>query len=346
MRVRVLGGGVYGTHLTLALAEDGYDVELHEIAPRLFAGASGNQPARLHQGFHYCRSKLTRAACQEHFAEFMARYGHLTHGVPVNVYAVAEHESLLDFGTYKQILRDEIEFVTVESVTSVSSAKEVTVERPAELGLRNVEGAILTGERHFIVDRAREHFTKALGNRVIYNQPPGEVDDPRWDVTVDCTFCAHDSIGIDRFEACLTVLLEGPTDRAVTVMDGPFGSIYPWDESQGLSSLTSAKWTPLARTPTWGAARVFLDGPTAKDAVAECSRGMFAQMVSFYPRIRDEYRIVDHRLAIRAMPRSAADARLVDVVRIGDRALRVRAGKLDAIFHAERVIRDMLREFE
>lgn len=73
---------------------------------------------------------------------------------------------------------------------------------------------------------------------------------------------------------------------------------------------------------------------------------MFSQMMEFYPRILGEYQIVGHRLAIRAMPRSAADARLVDVVRVGNRALRVRAGKLDAIFHAERVIRDMLREFE
>ncbi len=344
MRIRVLGGGVYGSHIALALSNDGMmDVELHEIAPRLFSGASGNQPARLHTGAHYCRSKLTRAACQEHFAEFMARYGHLTHGVPVNVYAVAEHESLLDFGTYKQVLRDEIEFVTVE--------------RPAELGLQNVEGAILTGERHFIVDRAREHFTKALGNRVIYNQPPGEVDDPRWDVTVDCTFCAHDSIGIDRFEACLTVLLEGPTDRAVTIMDGRFPSLYPWDEEQGLSSLTSAKWTPMALFCTWGEAREWLDDlharPIRLGERLACSEvgprhaaAMFDQMAGFYPRIRDEYRVVDHRLAIRAMPRSAADARLVDVVRVGDRALRVRAGKLDAIFHAERVIRDMLRDFE
>jgi hypothetical protein len=73
---------------------------------------------------------------------------------------------------------------------------------------------------------------------------------------------------------------------------------------------------------------------------------MLDQMATYYPKFRDEYMVAGHRLAIRAMPRSAADARLVDVVRLGERAIRIRAGKLDAIFHAERVIRDMLREFE
>jgi hypothetical protein len=47
-------------------------------------------------------------------------------------------------------------------------------------------------------------------------------------------------------------------------------------------------------------------------------------------------------MAIRAMPRSAAAARLVNVVRVGERAIRVRAGKLDAIFAAERCVMEML----
>jgi hypothetical protein len=331
MRIRVLGAGLYGAHLGKSLLADGHEVEIHEIADRVFAGATGNIPARLHRGQHYPRSKLTRDACQEHYTEFMAAYGEFTHGVAVNVYAVAEHDSLVDFGTYCQVLRDEIEFITVD--------------RPEELGLQNVEGAILTGERHVLADKLAAHFQCELADVLRFSKEPGVVDDPAWDLTIDCTSCANDGLNVDRYEACLTLLLEGPTDKAITVMDGPFPSLYPWDEAAGLSSLTSAKWTPLAQCRTWGEAHAFLYGHRAAAAVAEHSAPMFNQMVHFYPRLREEYRIADHRLAIRAMPRSAADARLVDVVRIGERAIRVRAGKLDAIFHAERMIRSMLPEF-
>jgi hypothetical protein len=281
-------------------------------------------------GQHYPRSGLTRAACQEHHAEFMARYGDFTHGVPLNVYAVAEHDSLVDFGTYRQILRDEIEFVTVE--------------RPAELGLRNVEGAILTGERHVLADKLAAHFAWVLKDHIEFGRPPGVVDDPAWDLTIDCTSCANDGLNVDRYEACLTLLLEGPVDRAVTIMDGPFPSLYPWDEERGLSSLTSAKWTPLLQTKTWADARAFLDGPDAKDAISDNARRMMIQMSAYFPAILG-YRVVGRLTAIRAMPRSAADARLVDVVPVGERVIRIRAGKLDAIFHAERVIRDMIRGF-
>lgn len=326
MKIRVLGAGWYGCHTAAALIADGHAVEVHEIADRIFAGASGGNPARLHQGFHYPRSRLTRAACQDHAALFEARYGHLTEGVPVNLYAVAAHDSLVDFGTYCQVLRGEVEFIAI---------------RPREFGLQNVEGAVLTGERHIVIDRARRHFEGELDGHVHFGIKPGRVDDPRWDLTVDATFCSNDAENIDRFEPCVTVLLKGPTTKAVTIMDGGFGSVYPWNEACGLSSLTSASLTPISKTcRSYAEARKILDEQSEHD-LKRRGWAMLNQMAQFWPGVMD-YEIADFLLSIRAMPRSAADARLVDVVRVGERAVRVRAGKIDAIFHAERVIKEIV----
>jgi hypothetical protein len=88
---------------------------------------------------------------------------------------------------------------------------------------------------------------------------------PGWDWTIDCTFCAHESAGVDRYEPCLVVLLEGPTDRAVTIMDGPFPSLYPWDEAQGLCSLSSALHTPSQQEiRTWWEAQAALQDATRR----------------------------------------------------------------------------------
>jgi hypothetical protein len=263
--------------------------------------------------------------------EFTAHYGHLTHGVGVNVYAIAAHDSLVDFGTYVQVLRGEVDFITID--------------RPEEFGLQNVEGAILTGERHLIVDKARAHFTDVLSGRVKYGVSPVVVDDPRWDLTLDCTFCANDEQNIDRFEPCVTALLYGPVDRATTIMDGAFGSLYPWDETEGLSSLTSASLTPISKTcKTWLEAKALLDEQQFCD-LTKRGDAMLDQMAHFWPAVRDKYKIAEFKLSIRAMPRSASDARLVDVVRVGERALRVRAGKIDAVFNAERLIKAQIREW-
>lgn len=328
MRIRILGGGWYGCHMALTLQRSGHEVELHEIADQLFAGASGGNPARLHLGPHYPRSKLTRALCQEHHDKFMKVYGALTRSVPVNIYAIAHADSLVDFGTYVQVLRGEIEFVTVE--------------RPAEFGLESVEGAILTGERHIVIDEARKYFAGLLEPMIRYGLPRRDVDSKEWDWTLDCTFCANDSEGIERYEPCITAIMKGPTDKAVTIMDGPFPSLYPWDERQGLNSLTSARYTPLGRFDTHAEARGLLES-IRRETIDTHVHNMVAQLASFWPESRERYELADVKLTIRAMPRSVASARLVDVIRIGDRALRVRAGKIDAILHAEQIIREIIR---
>lgn len=327
-RVRVLGGGWYGCSIALGLAGSGYEVEVHETRPRIFDGASGSIPARLHLGFHYPRSRMTRAACLEHSEAFMERYGHLTAGVPVNIYAIAADRSLVDFDQYVRTLQGEVEFVRIAD--------------PAEFGLQNVEGALLTGERHIVTDRARAFFESELGDRIRLSQPRAEqLDSDDWDMTVDCTFCANDSAGVDRYEPCLVLLLRGPTDRAVTIMDGPFPSLYPWDEEQSLCSLSSALWTPFSKElRSWQAAQDLIEQVPPEDCLGRAD-SMLESMAHFYPAIR-EYELADWKLSVRAMPLSGADTRLVDVIQLRDRLLRVRAGKIDAVIHAEKLVRAYL----
>lgn len=258
----------------------------------------------------------------------MARYGFLTRGVPINIYAIAADHSQIDFDQYVRTLSGEVEFVQIA--------------RPDEFGLQNVEGALLTGERHIITRLAREHFERQLGDCLKTGQPPtDDLQDPAWDLTIDCTFCAHESAGVDRYEPCLVVLLAGPTDRAVTIMDGPFPSLYPWDEAEGLCSLSSAVWTPFSKTiRSWHEAQSLLNGLSMAE-IADRANQMLDQMDGYYPAIR-RYEVADFLLSVRAMPLSGADTRLVDVVRLGERLLRVRAGKIDAVLDAEKLVRAQL----
>lgn len=330
MRIRVLGGGWYGAHLSTALLNAGHSVELWESGPHLFCGASGKIPARLHAGaLHYPRSSATRRACMAHREEFMARYGFLTRGVQTNIYAIASDHSLIDFGTYLDVVKRDLECITIHD--------------PAEYGLTNVEGAILTGERHILSGAARAHFERELAGAVQLNVATSELDNPRFDLTIDCTFAANHGAGVDRYEPCLVLLLRGPTDRAITIMDGPFPSLYPWDPERGLCSLSSAKFTPFSKDArTYAEARSILDSLTYPEVLR---RGllMLQSMREFYPAI-EQFEVAEHMLSIRAMPLSGADTRLVDVARVSPRVLRVRAGKIDAVIEAERKVLAMLGE--
>lgn len=326
MRVKVIGGGWYGCHLSTALLADGHDVVLHEIADQLFAGASGKIPARLHLGSpHYPRSHVTRQACLQHNAQFLDRYGFLTRGVKTNIYAIAQDISLVDFGTYRQILKSDIECLTIYD--------------PGEYGLLNVEGAMLTAERHILCDAARDYFTQELDGHAHFNTGPDEPGD--WDSTIDATFCANSDIGVSRYEPCLVLALEGKADMAVTLMDFPEGaSLYPWDGDRNLCSLSSAKYTPFSKNcKTYADARAILDNLSRAEIEAQ-GQAMIDSMAFYYPAVR-EYRIADYMLSIRAMPLSGADSRLVDVRQDG-KTIRIRAGKIDAIIAAEHEVKRII----
>lgn len=328
MNIRVLGGGWYGAHIALSLLEEGHEVVLHETADRLFAGASAANPARLHLGFHYPRSKATRIASQANYRPFMDRYGDLTRGVPVNIYALAAVESLVDFGNYVETLTGEVDFVVIE--------------RPEEFGLKNVEGAVLTGERHILVNKVREYFTKALDGHVDFGADPGPVDSSNWDVTIDCTFCSLNREGVERYEPCVTYIFEGPYDKAVTIMDGQFPSFYPHYEPDTVS-LTSALYTPLARCKTTEEARAILDDTTPDDFHRRRDE-MMALMSRYYPAFRDLYRYLDLNTAVRAMPGSGADSRILNITR-AESHVRLRAGKIDAIFTAEEQVKNIVKSW-
>ena len=317
MKIRILGSGFYGCHIGKVLSKDGHNIQIHEIKDKIFKGASGSNPARLHQGAHYPRSKETRSLSQKNYKRFMSVYGNLTRAVPVNIYAIAKDDSFVDYANYIDSLTGEIEFIQIDN--------------PSEFGLTNVEGAILTGERHILVNKVREYFETYFDTMILYNVKPDDFSDKDFDLTIDCTFCSLGREGVDRYEPCITFVFEGSYDKAVTIMDGQFPSFYPHYE-KGNVSLTSAKYTPLGKCKTTEEAQAILDDLTNTEII-EIKSASVDLMSDYYPMFLKEYRCLDHLLAIRALPRSGADGRVYGIIQDGN-TIRLRAGKIDGIFAA------------
>lgn len=330
MRVKVLGGGFYGCHIALKLKMAGHEVQLHEKNAHIFTGASGNIPARLHLGFHYPRSYKTRESCRVHSELFMREYGQFTAGVPVNIYAVADKDSLVDYQQYVDTMFGEVPFIEIHD--------------PWEFGIYNTEGAVLTGERHILTTKMAMFFNKTLAKEIhplSKNTSFDSFNSNDFDYVIDCTFASNSNADVDRYEPCVVGMLEGRTDFALTVMDGPFASIYPWDPTRGLCSLSSAKYTPLSKScKTYEEAQQVINNISRVDRFCRVN-DMVTNLEHYYPAIKKDYFIVDARTSIRAMPRSGADTRLVDVRQDG-KLITVRAGKIDAIFQATKLVFEMI----
>ncbi len=329
MNIRVIGGGWYGCHIALSLKKAGHDVTVFERGPTAFSGASGSNQSRLHRGFHYPRDKQTRIESLEGFDEFMARYPNFTRAIPCNIYAVAKDKSLIDYPTYLDTMR-----------STGADFVEIGVN---DHGLTNMQGAVLTGERLILANEARDWFTKELGSRL---QCGAEVDpndgDDDWDLTIDCTFGSHALHKVEWFEPCIMLLFEGPTWRAVTVMDGPDGvSVYPYYQN-GLVSLTTVRETPLKRCGSMAEARETISSLDA-DGIDYIRHKMLERVDDYLPSFRDEYKPVGHACAVRVKPVSGSDRRSC-IIGGGDRVITVFPGKISTVFDAERIVGELIRE--
>ena len=107
MRIKVVGAGIYACHIALSLIKSGYEVELIEELDSPLRAASGNNQFRIHQGFHYPRNSETRKQSLSGFSEFMNVYGAFTQKIQKNLYAIVKDKSVVDFETYKSIMKAE-----------------------------------------------------------------------------------------------------------------------------------------------------------------------------------------------------------------------------------------------
>ena len=67
MKIAIIGAGWFGCHLASELKNDGHSILLFEKEKDIFAGASGNNQNRLHLGYHYPRSYITREQSKKGF---------------------------------------------------------------------------------------------------------------------------------------------------------------------------------------------------------------------------------------------------------------------------------------
>lgn len=328
--IKIIGAGWYGCYIATKLIELGHEVEVFERNSTIFSGASSVNQSRLHLGFHYPRSAITRANSIEDAKRFLISFKDFTQEIPCNIYAVAEDLSLIDWTTYKQIM-------------SASGLTYVELEA-GDHGLTNLEGAMITGERLILQNKAKAYFETALNGCIHLNCSESFSQDPEI-ITINTTYGGLSTELAARYEPCLLFIYSGPQTHAVTVMDGPFGtSLYPYYES-GFCSLTSVEHTPLGRYSSYYEAYAAMND---KDfpANVEINRGMMEDRISKYvPWFKDCFKYHGFDAAIRSLPLSAADRRTHHVSRRGN-IISVLPGKISSVMNAAEAVLDEVCKME
>ena len=322
MKIRIIGGGWYGCHIGSTLKALGYDITIFEKSDSLFSGASSNNQSRLHLGFHYPRCAKTRAASLVGHKLFQEVYPPLVTPVKYNIYAIAD-TSLIDYQSYLSVLRE-----------SGSPFFEIN---PAAHRLTSLEGAVQCPEGLIQQGMAKRMFEKVLKDNAELNTNVQPVFGDEWDWTIDCTFGAFGSEGIALYEPCIMHLYDGP-EMAITIMDGPFASIYPWWD--GGVSLTAVEYTPIVKAETYKEAATIIKEQSLEE-IKENQTAMESVIKSYVPWFNDKWTWKGYVTSIRGVPPSRADSRQC-IVRNEGRFIQVQPGKIDAIFSAAMRVREII----
>lgn len=336
MKIGIVGAGWYGCHLAAVLRARGAEVDLFEAAEDVLQLASVNNQARLHTGYHYPRCARTRLQTVDCFPRFMGAYPDFTKPIENNIYTISRENSLIDFVTYCQIMR--------------ASGLHFQMVDPHEYGIANVDGAIKTQERQMDFDAARAGFREILGSALhlghrvasIQDAPDGAwIDGKKYDYVVNCTWCALTQEGHEKpdnlfFEPTILLYYRAKTPfyGALTVMDGPCFSIYPYKDD--CYTLSHVAFTALGKFKTFEEAQAFNDALDQAD-ILRVRQSMTREALKEFPAFFDYFEYMGPQFSVKTKYENKCASRDTSVTQRGH-IFNVFSGKIDTIFIAEDLI--------
>ena len=229
----VVGGGIFGTTAAVALAHDGYQVELHEELDDIMRAASDINQYRLHKGYHYPRSKETAQECLDGLKTFKRKYEDcVVNGNIEHYYAISSEDSFISPDEYTTFL-DEMG-LSYEKVESLPNT-DIMIKADEELF-----------DNWQLYESVREKLWSG-GVEVLKNKTTTKDDFKGFDVVVVATYAKLNDLLDNKkeyqFEVCEKPVVRLPRKyegKSIVIMDGPFMCLDPYGDNHVLGNVVHA----------------------------------------------------------------------------------------------------------
>lgn len=358
-RLVIIGAGWYGLYTADYLLKNArfadWEICIVEKNGDIMTDcASCFNQCRLHLGFHYPRSHETRTLCRKGFDDFLAEFPHLAQPVTDNYYMISDR-SLIDLKTYTAIFHHEkYEFEQVECPSA----------------LRHADGNVLIRVKEQFIDptAVRQHFRESLSvqervtwmfnSRVqgcnttdrtlcVKTHVPADADSVlSYDMCIDCSNYQaplDPPIALKVCYEAFVALLYKPTAKfqqlfgALTVMDGPFFSLYPYNRAQNLFTLTHVAHGVVRRGTD------FQDMPVlTAQKVADMRKKIEAEVERYFPDFLQSFEFHSHFCSPKTKLESVSDSRRLLFQSVTPTLHRVSCGKITGVFELRNKLEQVL----
>jgi len=298
---------------------------------------SGFNTNRLHMGYHYPRSLITRKQSLSGFKLFIKKYPNLYKKIKNNYIAISKNNSKVNFINYKKIMRKN----NLPIIESNEMSKEII----------NIEGLIKTSEGLILYKKAENFFNKKLKNNLITNVKPNNLinkkkeiflDKIKYDWVIDCSAAQWRKNNIFNlsFEPRVTFIYKSKIKNfALMVMDGNFFTLYP--HKKNLFTLGSVKYSRFKKFKKISLASKYYKKIKIKD-ILDRKRKTEEIVTKYYPIFKKKFKYVSYYKSMTTVFDSTKDSRPT-LVKKKNRLISVLGGKIDTIFEAEKRILKIIK---
>jgi hypothetical protein len=349
MRIAILGAGIYGltTAIELTKNKNIESIDVFEAKDDILLGASSNNHHRLHSGFHYPRSKETIQEIIKTHLLFVEEFSDCV--VNGNNYYLIHQDSYVNFEEYVEIYQNyKVPFKKVkigdksfnervDFIQGIIKTKESIIDLVA---LRNaIIGRIRKGNRITIHLNMRVNEVLLADYLEKYdwviNTTYGELNTPPMYSLFDLKY---------ELNILPVVLLPKlPKYTCLTIMDGPYGSIY--SNARGLHVLYGVTTSPI----TYSLQSEQINDEiknirTNKKYIREKIKGVVEDLENYFPKSMEKYEMKSIYLTKKTKMREDYLELRVSSIKKRNNLISVLSGKIGSCIYIAREIVKLIEE--
>ena len=289
---------------------------------------------------------MTSEQCIKGFRRFKKKLNFLSKPIKRNFYFIAkDQKTKLSFKRYCSNLK--------KFNLNFSFLKETNYNF---LDSKKIEGGIKCDEELILIDKAKKYFKKTIGKNIIYNCKIKKIlrknnkyiiNNKEYDFVINTTWMQFNNYSFRNltYEYCTILKYKSikKNHPAVTIMDGPFYTLYPWDDKNNYG-LYSVKNSRIFKSKNLNYLKRKVNKHVDTKYLNKIKIEIEKNFLIYYPDFKKYFKFDKHLTSYRTLINNKNDSRLC-YINYYKNLINVMSGKIDHIFFALDEVEKWIKKF-